>query len=192
MQETYPFIKYIFIFILFIFTFICLYSSRLEIIGFGALFTVHIFFIISLIFDIFKDKERARKVFSLPSIKSGGVEIPEISFPLYLIILPIALIQTRIITLLSLNVWAIVEKQGFFRISRDNRYRLETIKTLTLVTIIMLFALILLYIQYNNIPMTNLSQFFIGICIIGTYVLSIVNTILEMKASSEFLNTTDG
>lgn len=192
MQETYPFIKYIFLFILFIFTFICLYSSRLEIIGFGALFTVHAFFIMSLIFDIFKDKDRARKVFSLPSIKSGGVEIPEISVPLYLLIIPISLLQIRIVTLLCLNVWAIVEKQGFFRISRDNRYRIETIKTLTLVTLIMLFALILLYIQYDNIPMNNLSQFFIGICIIGTYVLSIVNTVLEMKASSEFLNTTDG
>jgi hypothetical protein len=146
----------------------------------------------SLIFDIYKDKERARKVFSLPSIKSGGVEIPEISIPLYLLILPIVFIQTRIVTLLSLNVWAIVEKHGFFRISRDNRHRIETIKTLTLVTIVMLFALIMLYILYNNVPMNNLSQFFIGICIIGTYVLSIVNTILEMKASSEFSNTTDG
>jgi hypothetical protein len=192
MQETYPFIKYIFLFILFIFAFICLYSSRLEIIGFGSLFTIHVFFILSLIFDIYKDKERARKVFSLPSIKSGGVEIPEISIPIYLLIIPISLLQIRIVTLLCLNVWAIVEKQGFFRISRDNRYRIETIKTLTLITLIMLFAFILVYIQYNNIPMNNLSQFFIGICIIGTYVLSIVNTVLEMKASSEFLNTTDG
>ena len=56
----------------------------------------------------------------------------------------------------------------------------------------MLFVLILLYIQYNNIPINNLLQFFIGICIIGTYVISIVNTVLEMKASSEFSNTTDG
>jgi len=192
MQETYPFVKYIFLFILFIFTFICLYSSRLEMIGFGSLFTVHVFFVISLLFDMYKDKERARKVFSLPSIKSGGVEIPEINIPLYLLIIPICLMQVRIVTLLCLNVWAIVEKYGVFRISRDNRYRLETIKTMTLVTLIMLFVLIALYIQYNSIPMNNLSQFFIGICIIGTYVLSIINAILEMKASSEFSNTTDG
>jgi len=192
MQETYPFVKYIFLFVLFIFTFICLYSSRLEMIGFGSLFTVHVFFVISLLFDMYKDKERARKVFSLPSIKSSGVEIPEINIPLYLLIIPICLMQVRIVTLLCLNVWAIVEKYGVFRISRDNRYRLETIKTMTLVTLIMLFVLITLYIQYNSIPMNNLSQFFIGICIIGTYVLSIINAILEMKASSEFSNTTDG
>jgi len=161
-------------------------------IGFGSLFTVHVFFVISLLFDMYKDKERARKVFSLPSIKSSGVEIPEINIPLYLLIIPICLMQVRIVTLLCLNVWAIVEKYGVFRISRDNRYRLETIKTMTLVTLIMLFVLITLYIQYNSIPMNNLSQFFIGICIIGTYVLSIINAILEMKASSEFSNTTDG
>lgn len=192
MQETYPFVKYIFLFILFIFTFICLYSSRLEMIGFGSLFTVHVFFVMSLLFDMYKDKERARKIFSLPSIKSGGVEVPEINIPLYLLIIPICLMQIRIVTLLCLNVWAIVEKYGVFRISRDNRYRLETIKTMTLVTLIMLFVLIALYIQYNSVPMNNLSQFFIGICIIGTYVLSIINAILEMKASSEFSNTTDG
>lgn len=192
MQETYPFIKYIFIFILFIFTFICLYSSGLEIIGYGSLFTVHVFFIMSLIFDIYKDKERARKVFSLPSIKSANVEIPEISIPFYLLIIPICLLQLRIVTLLCLNVWTIVEKYGFFKISRDNRYRVEAIKTMTLITVIMIFSLILLYVQYNNVPMTDLLRFFIGICIIGTYVLCSVNTVMQLKASNEFSNTTDG
>lgn len=161
-------------------------------IGYGALFTVHLFFIISLIFDIYKDRDRARKVFSLPSVKSGNIEIPEISIQLYLLIIPICLLQIRIVTLLCLNVWAIVSKYGFFKISRDNRYRVEAIKTMILVTVIMLFSLILLYIQYNNIPMNNLMRFFIGICIIGTYVLCSVNTVMELQASSEFSNTTDG
>ena len=192
MQETYPFVKYIFLIILFIFTFICLYSQRLEIMGYGALFTVHAFFILSLLFDIYKDKERARKVFSLPSVKSGNIEIPEMSIPLYILIIPICLFQVRIVTLLCLNVWAIVSKYGFFRISRDNRYRIETVKTLTLVTLIMLFALIFLYINFNNVPLNNLASFFIGICIIGTYVVSIVNTVIEMQASNEFANATDG
>lgn len=192
MQETYPFIKYIFLFILFIFTFICLYSSNLEIIGYGALFTVNIFFIMSVLFDMYKDKERSRKVFSLPSVKSGNIEIPEISVPLYLLIIPICLFQVRIVTLLCLNIWAIVAKYGFFRISKSNRYRVDTIKTMTLVTFIMLFALILLYIQYNNIPMSDLMRFFIGICIIGTYVLCSINTVMEISASNEFSNTTDG
>jgi hypothetical protein len=164
----------------------------LEIIGFGALFTVHIFFITSLFFDIYKDKERARKLFSLPSVKSGNVEIPEISIPLYLLIIPICLFQLRIVTLLCLNVWAIVSKYSSFKISKDNRHRVETVKTLTLITLIMLFALILLYIQYNNLKLTDSSRFFIGICIIGTYVLCTVNTVIEIKASNEFSNTTDG
>ena len=192
MQETYPFIKYIFLFILFTFTFICLYSSKLELLGYGSLFTVHIFFIMSLIFDVYKDKDRARKVFSLPSVKSGNVEIPEINIPLYLLIVPISLFQIRIVTLLCLNVWTIVNKYSFLRISRENRYRVEAIKTMTLVTVIMLFALIILYVQYNNIPMNNIMKFFIGICIIGTYVLCSVNTAMEMIASNEFSNTTDG
>lgn len=192
MQETYPFIKYIFLIILFIFTFICLYSSGLEIIGYGALFTVHIFFIMSLLFDIYKDKDRARKAFSLPSVKTGNIEIPEISVPLYLLIIPICLFQVRIVTLLCLNVWAIVTKYGFFRISRDNRYNVEAVKTMSLVTVIMLFALIFVYIQYNSVPMNDLMRFFIGICIIGTYVLCTVNTIIETKVSNEFSNTTDG
>jgi len=146
----------------------------------------------SLLFDIYKDKERATKVFSLPSVKSGNIEIPEISIPLYILIVPICLFQVRIVTLLCLNVWAVVEKYGFFRISRDNRYRVEAIKTMTLITVIMLFALIILYVQYNNVPMNNLLRFFIGICIIGTYVLCSVNTIMEISASNEFSNTTDG
>jgi hypothetical protein len=146
----------------------------------------------SLIFDVYKDKDRARKVFSLPSVKSGNVEIPEINIPLYLLIVPISLFQIRIVTLLCLNVWTIVNKYSFLRISRENRYRVEAIKTMTLVTVIMLFALIILYVQYNNIPMNNIMKFFIGICIIGTYVLCSVNTAMEMIASNEFSNTTDG
>jgi hypothetical protein len=164
----------------------------LELIGYGALFTVHVFFITSLLFDIYKDKDRARKVFSLPSVKSGNIDIPELSVPLYALIVPICLFQIRIVTLLCFNVWAVVSKYTVFRVSRDNRYRIETVKTLTLITLVMLFALIFLYIQYNNIQLNNLSRFFIGICIIGTYVLCIVNTVIEITASNEFSNTTDG
>jgi hypothetical protein len=146
----------------------------------------------SLLFDIYKDKDKARKTFSLPPLKSGNIEIPEISIPLYILIIPICLLQIRIVTLLCLNVWAIVDKYGFFRISRDNRYRVNAIKTMTLITVIMLFVLTLVYVQYNNIPMNNLISFFIGICIIGTYVLCSVNTVIELQALNEFKNTTDG
>jgi hypothetical protein len=192
MKETMPFVKYLFIAILFIFVFICLYSEKLEMVGYGSLFTVHIFLILSILFDVYKDKERARKVFTLPALKSGSVEVPELNIPLYLLITPICVLQLRIVTLLCLNVWAITSKYNIFRISRDNRYRIEGIKTMLLVTVIMLFALITIYILYNYIPINPAIQFIIGICIIGTYILCAVNTALEITASNEFSNTTDG
>jgi len=40
--------------------------------------------------------------------------------------------------------------------------------------------------------MNDLLRFFIAICIIGTYVMSIIATTIEMTISNEFSNTTDG
>ena len=192
MNDSYSFVKYIYLIILFIFAFVCFYSERLEIIGFGSTFLVNTILIICIMFDIYKDKERGRKLFIIPSIKISGVEVSEISCPLYLLIIPLCLMQMRVVCLLSLNIWSNISKYGFLKISRDNRYRVQTEKLLILLTAIMLFAIVFLYILYNYIPMNDLLRFFIAICIIGTYVMSIIATTIEMTISNEFSNTTDG
>ena len=192
MNEGYSFVKYFYLIVLFIFTFICLYSDRLEMIGYGSFFIVNSVLILCIMFDVYKDKERGRKLFVIPSVKLSGVEVSEISFPLYLLIIPICLMQIRVVSLLCLNVWRNVHTYGFLKISRDNRHRIETEKLFLLLTSIMLFAIVSVYILYNFIPMNDLLRFFIAICIIGTYVMSIISTTIEMTVSNEFSNTTDG
>ncbi len=187
-----PFIKYIFLAILLIFTFICLFTEKLENVGFGALFTVHVFYMFCLFFDIYKDKERARKVFTLPSVKVGTVDLAEFSFPLYLLLIPIATIHFRTVTLLSLNAWANVSKYGYLRTSRDNKSNIKMVKIISLITILFLFLITFLYIAYNSIQMNDLLRFAFAICIVGSFSLAIINMFMEMKVSNEFANTTDG
>lgn len=193
MNDPLPFIKYIFLSILFLFSFIALFSEKLELIGFGSIFTVELFYLFCLFFDIYKDKERSLKTFSFPSVKVGYTEISEISFPLFVIIAPVAFLNFRNITSLGLSVWRNVAKYGKFRISRDNRSRLLSEKWMILVTVFILLALTFLYMLYGKVRLNNdVLRFGITMCILVAYVLSIISLITEITITNELGNTTDG
>ena len=194
MNDPLPFIKYIFLAVLFLFAFIAAFSEKLELVGFGSIFTISVFYLFCLFFDIYKDKERSLKTFSFPAVKLGYTEISEISLPLFGIIAPLALINFRNISSLGLSIWRNVSRYGILRISKANRSRLEQEKWMILVTVFVLLALTFLYMLYGKVQLNNNAlRLGITICILFGYVLSIISLILEIVISGEMVgNTTDG
>jgi hypothetical protein len=194
MNDPLPFIKYIFLAVLFLFAFIAVFSEKLELVGFGSIFTISIFYLFCLFFDIYKDKERSLKTFSFPAVKLGYTEISEISLPLFGIITPLALINFRNISSLGLSIWRNVSRYGILRISKANRSKLEQEKWMILVTVFVLLALTFLYMLYGKVQLNNNAlRLGITMCILFGYVLSIISLILEIVISGEMVgNTTDG
>lgn len=194
MNDPLPFIKYIFLAVLFLFAFIAVFSEKLELVGFGSIFTISVFYLFCLFFDIYKDKERSLKTFSFPAVKLGYTEISEISLPLFGIITPLALINFRNIASLGLSIWRNVSRYGILRISKANRSRLEQEKWMILVTVFVLLALTFLYMLYGKVQLNNNAlRLGITMCILFGYVLSIISLLLEIVISGEMVgNTTDG
>jgi hypothetical protein len=193
MNDPLPFIKYIFLAVFFIFASVAWFSEKLELIGFGSIFTLSVFYLFCFFFDVYKDKERSLKTFSFPSVKVGSVEINEISFPLFAIIAPAMLINFRTVTSLSLSVWRNVSRYGVLRTSMDNHLRIDQEKAMILTTVFILLALTFLYMLYGKVRLNNdVLRFGITICILTTYLLSIITWVTELVITNELGNTTDG
>jgi hypothetical protein len=189
-MDTYPIIKYIFLFILYIFSFICVYSPQIEIAGFVSIFVIQIIYTICLLFDIFSDKTRNTKVLTMPS--NSTLKSNELSFPLYWFILPVAGLQFREMITLIIMINQSYKKYGNIKISRDNRGRLEQFKLLFLISIVLLFIITILYINYKNIEFTGSMQLLIFILISVLYIVEVINNLNVTNITYQMQNTTDG
>lgn len=115
------------------------------------------------------------------------------SFPLFVIITPLVVINFRNISALGLTIWRNVSKYGYLRISKDNRSRLEQEKWMIFVTVFILLALTFLYMLYGKIQLNNNAlRFGITMCILVGYVLSVISLVTELIITNEMGNTTDG
>ena len=187
-MDTYPIIKYIFLLILFIFSFICAYSEQIEITGFVSILIVHVVFSLCIAFDIISDKNRNLKSLILPSTSTKISN--EISIPLYLFMFPIIALQFREILTVVLEIQKSYKIYGSIKISRDNRVRLNRFKLLFIASTICIFFLTFAYMMYRTVPTS--AHLIIFIFIFVAIVIEVINNINVTNISYQMQNTTDG
>jgi len=189
-MDTYPIIKYIFLLILYIFAFVCAYSEQIEITGIVSIFIMQCIFTVCLLFDIFSDKNRNMKVLTLPS--SSKLYSNEISIPIFWFIIPIIGLQFREILTVVIEINKAYKTYGFIKISRDNRARLDRFKLLFLISILLIFFLTFMYMNYKNMSTGGSMQIIFVLFIFAIIVSEIVNNINVTNMSYQMQNTTDG
>jgi hypothetical protein len=189
-MDTYPIIKYIFLLILYIFAFFCAYSEQIETTGLVSIFIIQCIFTICLLFDIFSDKNRNLKVLTLPS--SSKLYSNEMSIPIFWFIIPIIGLQFREILTIVLEINKANKTYGSIKISRDNRVRLDRFKFLFLISILCIFSLTFIYINYKNISTTGSMQLAFVILVFAAVIVEVVNNINVTNISYQMQNTTDG
>lgn len=189
-MDTYPIIKYLFLFILYIFAYFCVYSEQIETTGFVSIFIIQCIFTICILFDVFSDKNRNLKVLTLPS--SYKLYSNEISIPIFWFILPIVGLQFREILTIVLEINRLNKTYGFLKMSRDNRLRLDRFKILFFISILCILLLTFTYLNYKNMEITGSLQLILVIFIIATLVIEIINNINVTNISYQTKNTTDG
>jgi hypothetical protein len=88
MADCFPLIKYIYVFVLFIFGFIGWNNPALEIIGYSGVFVTQCIFTILLLIDISNDTGRASKTLDFTLLQSVYSRITSTyKIPLYLVLL---------------------------------------------------------------------------------------------------------
>jgi hypothetical protein len=190
-MDSYPVIKYVFLFIMYIFAFICLFSDNLETVGFVAAFVTQNIYTIALCFDILTDPARNLKVLAFPTAAQKYIG-REISIPLHWLIIPLLITQYREMLTAILEIQESYARWGKLKISRDNRIRLMQFKIIFVACVCLLFLITVVYMQYRQISVTGPIQLLISICFITVLSLSVSNNILISLISYQMKNTTDG
>jgi|LauGreDrversion4_1035100.scaffolds.fasta_scaffold25032_4 hypothetical protein len=190
-MDSYPIIKYIFLFIFYIFTFVCMFSDDLEIIGFVSAFVVQTIYTIALCFDIFTDQNRNNKLLTFPSVAKKYLG-REMSIPLYWFFMPLIIIQYREMLNAVLMLQESYKRWGKLRISRDNRIRLDQFKSVFVANIVLLFLLTIIYMYFAQLSNSAPTKLFFILCFFAGIGLTISNNMNITIISYQMQNTTDG
>lgn len=190
-MDSYPVIKYIILFIFYIFSFVCMFSYNLEIIGVVSAFVIQNIYTIALCFDIFTDPNRNNKLLRFPAVTKKYIG-REISAPLYWFILPLIASQYREMLNAVFLLQESYDRWGKLRISRDNRIRLTQFKSIFVANVVILLIITVIYMYYSELSTSEPAKLLFVLCFIAGLGLTIANNINISTISYQMKNTTDG
>ena len=202
MATCFPFIKYLYVFVLFIFSFMCLFSQTIEIVGFGSLFAVQCIYTIMILMEILGDgpAKRQMKSLSIPLLKNPFNVNQKASFdiPLFWILLAGVSLQFASVTLMIITCAYLYKKYQALQLSRTNRWRAQSYKVMFIIVTVLMMIITYSYVSdFNN--GLNTSNTFSGayrmvfiMCIFGILGLSSINVYYANQLSKLINTSTDG
>ena len=186
MANCFPFIKYWYIIILFVFAFICAYNSTIEIVGFGTIFVLQTLFTLLLTNDILKDSNSHLKVLQTSNESWSSI-------PIWWILFAGLGMQFASSLLILTTTLFLYNKFQTIRLSHDNRWRLNAYKLIFLLSTIFMMILTFIYIQYSvSNGLSPLFRIVTLVCFVGILGLSSVDVIYANQLSKAINSTTDG
>ena len=201
MAICFPFIKYLYVFILFIFSFICLFSQTIEIVGFGSMFAVQCIYTIMILMDIYKDSPATRqaKSISIPLIKNplNANSKTSIELPLYWLLLAGISLQFTSATLMIMTCSYLYKKYQTIQLARTNRWRAQMYKVFFIIVTILMMIVTYSYVSdFNNgvsaAIFSGSYRMILIFCIFGILGLSSVNVYFANQLSKLINTSTDG
>ena len=184
----FPFIQYIYIFILFIFAFISWFNPTIEIIGFGSVFVMQTVYTFFLAMDIISNADRGKSVIKIPfAEKMKG--IPS-SFPIYWMLLIGTIPNLVSILMLMIAISYIYKRHQSIQISRNDRLLLTRYK----IMFITVFAIIVIlnYVYSTNMEPGEKMRLFLFLSCVGIFVLTKVNVFFANSFTKVLTSSVDG
>jgi len=195
MADCYPFIKYVYVSILFIFAFLALFSQHMQSIGFGALVGLNAIYTILVLFDIFTDGKRDDKALVMEIPTSKYMMGYNITLPYWWILVPCVAMQFAATLLMSMTWNYLSKRADQVQLSRSNEIKVSNFKVITLFLTIFMLCLTYSYVSDFNATGSAISgvyQLWITLVIMMVLVLSISNIIYANGLSKLRFTSTDG
>jgi len=194
--ECFPFIKYVYVGILFIFVFLALYSQHIQSIGYGSLFGLQTIFTLLTFFDISMDNTRSNKVLSMDIPASKYTKSYTINFAYWLVLIPCMALQF-ISSMLMVLTWSYLSKRDdTVPLSRSNEIKVTRFKAFSVIITILLLCLLYSYfMDFNGTTSLQFSEAYkiwITMIIIILLFLSIINVTYANEISKLRFQSTDG
>jgi hypothetical protein len=192
MIGCFPIVKYIFIVVLFIFSFICWYKPELEIVGFSSVFVVQTLFTSILFLDIMNDSGRINKTLKFATLQSMfAKETTPHEIPLYWILVTGSFLQFVSSFIMMITTSSLYKKFQKIKLSSDSEFYSNLYKILYITTTVMM--MLLLYVYINITPsFPPLLMILLAIFIIGIVVISAFNVFISSKLSTYIQSSVDG
>jgi hypothetical protein len=191
MVDCYPIIKYLFLALLYLYAFICIYIPPLETIGFYSLFSIQLAFSVALVFDMINDKLRIFKVLLLDGPVAATQVFNSIGVKLWWILIAGLALQLTSITLMLITVVFLEKKFNNLRLSRDNRRRFDYFKIFFIIATVFLFIISYAYVQYGA-GLSNTFKMVIAFSMVGLFGLASAGVYMSNMVSKLIGATTDG
>lgn len=186
--------------ILFIFSFICMFSPVIDIYGFGSFFVLQTILAFFVLIDVTQDEFGFKKVLSV-AIQNGvsPMKLPGVAIPFSWILVCGAGLEFLAAFFMIVTTNAVYKRFRGLAMSSENQWRLDFIKiTFALVTALML-VLMVVYWQYEDIMLWSQNNGFTGtvkscLLIIMTAIVSVsVADVIYANHFTQLITTsTDG
>lgn len=185
--------KYWYVCVLFILSFLCLYSPSIEIVGFGSIFTIQTLFTIILYFDILKDTNRSDKALHIQFSRI----YPDLTIPFWWILVAGASLQFASVMLMIITTAFLYKKFKSINVSRDMRYRIQNFKGIFIAVTILMMIVAYCYINEYSAPgggglWTEAFRLVLLTCFMGILTLSSVDVFYANRLSVLIGSITDG
>lgn len=197
MENCIPFIKYIYIFILFIFSWICLFNPALENIGFGSLTVVQSAYTALISLEVLRDINRNEKALVVPIAPPPFVNklitLPKIyEIPLWWVLIPSSILCWVSTILMVITTQFLWKQNQNLNLSRDVRWKFQVYKTMFIIVTILMLFLTLVYIMGGSKSSSELYRLIILFAMVGSLGFSTYNLIYANALSKLIGSTTDG
>ena len=193
MTENFPYMKYIFISIVFILAFFCMFNSNLEMVGLCIVFIMQFIFSYCVVSDIYKEETNTRYTKKLTF--NGNV----IEIMLYLFIFAGLSLHFVGLLLLMITMYHLHKKYSSkgkgIQLSRENRGLIETFKPIYVCITVLFMILIGMYFYADiDIPykFVGWKRLIVLISVLGILSLSSINIYIANKTTKLIQSSTDG
>ena len=190
------FIKYSYIFILFCVVFFATYNYVTEAVGLKFLTGIQALFVVIFLFQLLND--------SAKHLKALRIDVPETPFtnydyfnvPLYWVIVPALILQLISSVFITITTDFLQKKYNTIKLTRNDRYKLDMYKWMTILATISVTILIYSYCNDFNtgLNFTNFAGSYkttILIAFLSSIVFPIINLFISKHLSKLQFSTTE-
>jgi len=193
MVNYFPFIKYFYILVLFIISFVAMKNFRTEMIGFGATFAIQTLYTLVLIFEIIKDTNRSDKVLTIPFPATPISDPYDMRLPLYLILAPCVSMQFVASMLIMMAIYSVYKRENKINVSRDERWSIDAYQNMFIIATLALMFLTYVYVNdFVGSKFSGTYRIFILTAILLSSILAPLNMLNGNNQTRMILTTTDG
>lgn len=186
-------VKYVFLLVLFIFAFVCLFTPSIAIYGFGTFFVMQAILSFFVFIDVTQDDEVAKKTLTVDVANGKSpVNIPAFKLPLSWVLSSGALMEFVAGLFMIMSMSAVYKRFHSLPMSAENQWRLDFVKYTFVIVTVLMFLLVMVYWNYDLVMKYDSMKTLVLAMVVGILGVSIADVVYANYFLKLINLTTDG